>query len=259
MKRLKFMAFVALAACLIGTPKGIALAADSDEGSGSLSLFERLAADFGFWNGVDVETTENTTGTPVKLYDQSIKVPGGYNVISVELSGTGDSHNGAQMYLRCQMDGKDCTSPSGDSMDSLAPAGWTSVLANVGVFKDSTTGDVVDPSGEGFGGDFHNNNVTAFWCVKVTPCEDAPAPDSRSKPKNKKNISVGPCATSHKFTIEMASSGCQDGTAPGFCFGGSPTGELHGLVSIQRYHVFVDAAKVSDKNHQCGNLTPPVL
>jgi hypothetical protein len=73
------------------------------------------------------------------LWSRDLQVPNSYRAMYVTVTGQSDVHNSAVESLGCQIDGADCS-----------PSRWLEVQ-NVGA------------------NDWHDNSVTARWCVKLTP------------------------------------------------------------------------------------------
>jgi hypothetical protein len=96
--------------------------------------------------------TANGGGGEV-IFNQSVFVPAGRNILIIEFSGTGDVIDNAQTNLACIVDGVAC-----DLRNSFSTlSGWTAVQRII-----------VKGSGE-FSGDWLDNNINQTWCKRVTP------------------------------------------------------------------------------------------
>lgn len=155
----------------------------------------RITADF-----LNFDGTESFTDAPVFAPDgtlvdgqtvflKPVFVPPGMNTLYVTISTTGDTHNGAALWLSCRVDGVPCNPGFGGAGGT--PAGWI----NVQKHKNYPLGLIGD--GGGGAGDQHDNSIYYQWCVKRQ---------------------TGPA----RVEIKMASSGpdfeTDDGVTPPFVF-----------------------------------------
>jgi len=125
----------------------------------------RLAADFKNFDG-----TETVTAAPVvadgivvdgtTVFKKSLFVPLGMNTLYVTISTTGDTHQGAALWLSCRVDGVPCNPGFGGA--GATPPGWINVQKHknyaLGLFGD----------GGGGAGDMHDNSIYYTWCVRRT-------------------------------------------------------------------------------------------
>jgi hypothetical protein len=130
----------------------------------------RIAADFFNFDG-----TETVTAAPVfapdgtlvdgtTVFRKAVFIPPGSNTVYVTISTTGDTHDGAALWLSCRVDGAPCNPGSGGAGGT--PAGWINLQKHknyaLGLFGD----------GGGGAGDMHDNSIYYTWCV---PRQSGPA------------------------------------------------------------------------------------
>jgi hypothetical protein len=124
----------------------------------------RITADFKNFDG-----TETFTASPVfapdgtlvdgaTVFKKSVFVPPGVNTLYVTMSATGDTHNGAALWLSCRVDGVPCNPGLGGAGGT--PAGWINVQKHKN-YALGLTGD-----GLGGAGDMHDNSIYYTWCVR---------------------------------------------------------------------------------------------
>ena len=137
----------------------------------------RLAADFDFDDETDTirGVFPNSLGSVVGddgrlVYQKMVSVPADHNVLYVTFSATGDTHNGAALWMGCRIDGVDCR-PGGTGAAGSAP-GYTSLQKMPSFPAGNATGALgtCNDGGGGFG-DCHDNNLNYTWCVQLAPCE----------------------------------------------------------------------------------------
>jgi hypothetical protein len=122
----------------------------------------RLAANFTAFDGLEVSTdcgiaaTSACPSAPLTIYNKTVTVPLGNNVIYVTLSATGDSHGGAAVLLRCLVDGSACGGTT-----FAGGAGWIRLQKTPDAYSDNCN------DGGGGGGDCHDNSITYTWCKSV--------------------------------------------------------------------------------------------
>lgn len=181
----------------------------------------RLAADFLNFDGTESATT--TTANPATgedgtaVFQKTVFVPSGVNTLYVTFSATGDTHDGAALWLSCRVNGAFCNPGSGGAAG--APPGWIALQKHknwVGI-----SGFLVGDGGGG-GGDVHDNGIYYTWCVKTS-------------------TTGGPS----RFELRLATSGSDPetgGVAP-------PT------VFFEAAHVYIDASRITGPN-QCTPAPP---
>lgn len=157
------LAAVALATCLSVNPG--AKAQDSP--------ILRHSADFFKFDGTEFTTTTTavngvTTTVPgnpdgALFYRKRVLVPGFSNVLYVSVYATGDTHNGAALWLSCRVNSAFCRPGTAVAVDE-APSGWIAMK--------KLPQDVQAPLGhnncnDGGGGsaDCHDNAIAYQWCV----------------------------------------------------------------------------------------------
>ena len=139
----------------------------------------RLAADFDFTGetttavGVFPNSVGSVPGNDGTLvYRKRVSVPSDHNVLYVGVSMTGDTHDGAALWLNCRLDGStsasDCN--TGFGADG-AQNGYVSLqkMPSFLVFPLGAVG-TCDDGGGGFG-DCHDNNINYTWCIPIVPDE----------------------------------------------------------------------------------------
>jgi len=109
----------------------------------------RLSAQFFQFSGNETQASSSDTVSAdngVKIYDHTVKVPAGNNVLYVTLSGTGDV-NGANVasWFTCLVDGNFCN--SGVTF-ATSTAGWIAL--------------------QGGSNTQHDNNINYTWCTPIT-------------------------------------------------------------------------------------------
>jgi hypothetical protein len=124
----------------------------------------RIAADFFNFDGTETATAapvfapDGTLVDGTTVFRKSVFVPFGVNTIYVTISTTGDTHDGAALYLSCRVDGAPCNPGSGGA--GGAPPGWINLQKHknyaLGLFGD----------GGGGAGDMHDNSIHYTWCMK---------------------------------------------------------------------------------------------
>ncbi len=181
----------------------------------------RLAADYLNFDGTETSTTataDPATGEDgIPVFQKTLFVPAGVNTLYVTISTTGDTHDGAALWLSCRVNGAFCNPGFGGAAG--APPGWIALQKHknwVGI-SGFLSGD-----GGGGGGDVHDNSMYYTWCVK-TPTAGGPA----------------------RFELRLASSGSDfetGGVAP-------PT------VFFEAAHVYIDASRITGPN-QCTPAPP---
>ncbi len=91
-------------------------------------------------------------------FDGTVFVPPGSNTVYVTISTTGDTHDGAALWLSCRVDGVPCNPGSGGAGGT--PAGWI----NLSKHKNYALG--LSGDGGGGAGDMHDNSIYYTWCVQ---------------------------------------------------------------------------------------------
>ena len=147
--------------------------AQSWEGSTGGPL-HRLAADFKNFDHTETSTTvgvfPNSVGSlpgndGQLVYHKTVSVPDDHNVLYVTMSGTGDTHDGAALWLGCRVDGNDCNPGAGGAAGAhpgyIALQKMPSFIVNpIGAIGSCNDG------GGGFG-DCHDNNINYTWCTPI--------------------------------------------------------------------------------------------
>lgn len=159
------LAAVALATCLSVSPG--ARAQDSPIFRHSADFFKFDGSEFTTAttavNGVTTTVPGNPDGA--LFYRKRVLVPSISNVLYVSIYTTGDTHNGAALWLSCRVNKAFCRPGTVVAVDE-APSGWINVK--------KLPQDVQTPLGQnncndGGGGsaDCHDNAVAYQWCVPV--------------------------------------------------------------------------------------------
>ncbi len=156
----------------------LALAVCSSVGPGAKAQDNPLirhSADFFKFDGTEFFTTvtavngpnPTTPGNPdgALFYRKKVTVQRTSNILYVSIYTTGDSHDGAALWLSCRVNSAFCRPATPVAVDK-SPSGWIALL--------KLPQDVQTPSGanncnDGGGGsaDCHDNAVTYQWCVPV--------------------------------------------------------------------------------------------
>jgi hypothetical protein len=214
MRLLRLVAALAVALLV----SGVGMPRDASAQGGPIL---RLAADFKNFDGtesftaVGVDPVAGTDGVPV--FQKTIFVPAGTNVLYVTVSTTGDTHDGAALWLSCRVNGAACNPGFGGAGGT--PGGWV----NLNKHKNwiGLTG-VLNGDGGGGGGDAHDNSIHYTWCTKFAG--GAPA----------------------RVEVRLASSGSTDETSG---FAGPPN------VFFEAAHFFIDASRITG-NNACTQAPP---
>lgn len=132
----------------------------------------RLAANFDFFGpgeeaftSIDADNPDPLNGG-LAIYNQSVSVPLGHNVLFISLSTTGDTHEGAASCFTAKVDGA-FANPGGQGAARCADAGATPVPGWVTLQKMTvpTRGSDNCDDGVGGAGDCHDNNINYTWCA----------------------------------------------------------------------------------------------
>src|SRR5438094_651356 len=83
------------------------------------SNLQRLSAEFQFFDDLEASTFVTIPG--IHLYDKTVFVPDGCNILYVTVSGSTSTNNGSQLLLSCEIDSLLCN--GGLAKDANAP-GW---------------------------------------------------------------------------------------------------------------------------------------
>jgi len=124
----------------------------------------RIAADFFNFDGTETFTAapvfapDGTLVDGTTVFLKSVFIPPGSNTVYVTISTTGDTHDGAALWLSCRIDGVPCNPGTGGAGE--APAGWI----NLNKHKNYALGLTGD--GGGGAGDMHDNSIYYTWCVQ---------------------------------------------------------------------------------------------
>jgi hypothetical protein len=116
----------------------------------------RLSADFSNFDGTETFTDLPPPGQLV--YRKRVAVPSDHNVLYVNITATGDQHDGAAMLVNCRVDGNDCNPGNGDF------PGFVTLLKMTAPAVSTNCND-----GGGGGGDCHDNNFNYTWCIPINP------------------------------------------------------------------------------------------
>jgi hypothetical protein len=156
---------VALAACLAAAPS--VQAQDS-------AIF-RHSADFFKFDGTEFVTgttavsgaNPTTPGTPdgALFYRKRVAVPKTSTILYVSIFATGDSHNGAALWLSCRVNLAFCRPSPARAVDK-APSGWIALLKLPQAVPPVTATNNCNDGGGGTA-DCHDNGVAYQWCVPV--------------------------------------------------------------------------------------------
>jgi hypothetical protein len=175
--------------------------------AGAQGVLLRLVADTKNFDTTETATTATVATDGDLVYTRSVFVPTGINTLYVTISTTGDTHNGASIWLSCRLDGAYCNGGAGGAAG--APGGWVSLQKHknwIGL-SGALSGD-----GGGGGGDVHDNSLTYTWCTQVKP-------------------------GSHTVDIKMATSG------PDFETGDPDSAST---VFFEAAHFYIDANRASN-------------
>lgn len=124
----------------------------------------RISADFKNFDGTETFTAAPVFDADGKLVDgttvfkKTVFVPFGMNTLYVTISTTGDTHDGAALWLSCRVDGVPCNPGFGGAGGT--PAGWV----NVQKHKNYPLG--LSGDGGGGAGDMHDNSIYYTWCTR---------------------------------------------------------------------------------------------
>lgn len=132
----------------------------------------RLAANFDFFGpGEEAFTTASIDPLAplvggIAIYNQTVLVPTGHNVLFISLSTTGDTHEGAASCFTAKVDGV-FANPGGQGAARCTDAGATQVPGWVNLQKMTvpTGGSDNCNDGPGGAGDCHDNNINYVWCA----------------------------------------------------------------------------------------------
>ncbi|MGH3118773.1 MAG: hypothetical protein ACRDQ2_16990 [Gaiellales bacterium] len=99
------------------------------------------------------------------VYRKTVFVPFDQNVLYITFSATGDTHDGAALWLSCRVNGARCNPGSGGAAGTTP--GYVS-LQKMPSFVALPTGAIAtcNDGGGGFG-DCHDNNLNYTWCVQL--------------------------------------------------------------------------------------------
>ena len=126
-------------------------------------FLQRLTADFKNFNRTETATavSAEADGDPdgVNLFTKTVFVPPNVNTLYVTISATGDTHNGAAIWLSCRVDGVFCNPGTGGA--GQAPPGWIALQKHLN-YGLGFAGD-----GGGGDGDAHDNSLYYTWCMPV--------------------------------------------------------------------------------------------
>jgi hypothetical protein len=126
----------------------------------------RLAADFKNFDGTETSTmvgVDPAAGLDgIAVFRKTVFVPAGVNTLYVTISTTGDSHDGAAIWMACRVNGVPCNPGFGGAGGT--PAGW------IALQKHKNWIGIAGPlfgDGGGGGGDVHDNSLYYTWCTKT--------------------------------------------------------------------------------------------
>jgi len=122
----------------------------------------RLAADPKFF-GTESSTILEPPGAVI--YDKTVFVPGGSNVLYLTISTTGDSHQGAAGCFTALVDGA-FFNAGRQGAARCAGNGTTNVPGWIALIKLPDGGTNCDDGGGG-GGDCHDNAIHYQWCTPI--------------------------------------------------------------------------------------------
>lgn len=129
----------------------------------------RLSADFKNFDNTETSTIvgvyPNSSGSVpgddgTLVYQKTVYVPSGENVLYITISATADTHDGAALWLNCRVDGADCNPGAGGA--AVTPAGY--VALNKLPAPEAATN--CNDGGGGFG-DCHDNSINYTWCTPI--------------------------------------------------------------------------------------------
>jgi hypothetical protein len=124
----------------------------------------RLAADPKFFGpGEESSTILEPPGEVI--YDKTVFVPGGANVLYLTISTTGDTHDGAAGCFTALVDGV-FFNAGGQGAARCAGNGLTNVPGWIALVKLPDGGANCNDGGGG-GGDCHDNSITYQWCTPI--------------------------------------------------------------------------------------------
>jgi len=131
----------------------------------------RHSADFFKFDGSEFVTATTavagsgttTPGTPdgALFYRKRVKVAPSSNILYVSLYVTGDTHNGAALWLSCRVNLLFCRPSTVPAVDG-APSGWITLLK-----LPTSSGNTNCNNGGGGPADCHDNSIAYQWCVPV--------------------------------------------------------------------------------------------
>jgi len=141
--------------------------------AGNTQQLNRLAAEYNYF-GTEVATALNALSNPthtqssgIPVYQRTLTVPAGHNVIFATISATGDAHGGAGSCFTALLDDKFFNpgrQGAGECADGQEVPGWVTLL-KIPAATDATNCN----DGSGGPGDCHDNAIYYQWCRKVTP------------------------------------------------------------------------------------------
>ena len=129
----------------------------------------RLAADPKF-HGPHQEAATNAEPPGMSIYDKTVFVPRGANVLYLTISTTGDTHGGAAGCFTALADGK-FFNAGGQGAARCSLDGTVDVPGWVALVKlPAATGGAPNCNdGGGGAGDCHDNSIHYEWCTPITP------------------------------------------------------------------------------------------
>jgi len=141
---------------------GLWMPAESSAQSTGFPL-SRLSADF--LNFDDSESSTIVAALPnaeggTVVYRKTVFVPFDQNVLYITFSATGDTHDGAALWLACRVNGSACNPGAGGA--GGAPSGWMPLNKLPAPVLATNCND-----GNGGFGDCHDNSIYATWCVPI--------------------------------------------------------------------------------------------
>lgn len=127
----------------------------------------RLAAEFDYF-GAEKSTALEPPG--IAIYNRTVTVPAGHNVLYVTLSTTGDGHDGAASCFTALRNGvffnagsQGAARCAGGGVTNVP--GWVTLLKMPGTLADPPNGNCND--GGGGPGDCHDNAIYYTWCTRI--------------------------------------------------------------------------------------------